>query len=158
MKEKRTQIMPRHTPAGKVVTDLILETFQLNGRLLAAGDRLTRDLRVSSARWQVMGAIADTPLPVAQIARRMGLTRQSVQRIADILAEEDLVAFTLNPNHQKAKLVTLTPHGKEVLQEVSRRQILWANELAKGLAATELQAAVHLIETVRKRLEKARSQ
>jgi DNA-binding MarR family transcriptional regulator len=158
MKERRESFTPSHTAAGKAVTDLILETFQLNGRLLAAGDRLTRDLRVSSARWQVMGAIADTSLSVAQIARHMGLTRQSVQRIADILAEEGLVEFTLNPNHQKAKLVILTPQGREVLQEISRRQIVWTNELAKGLATTELQAAVRLMETVRKRLEKARLQ
>jgi DNA-binding MarR family transcriptional regulator len=158
MRKTREHPTLSHTPAGKAVTDLILETFQLNGRLLAAGDQLTRDLGVSSARWQVMGAIADIPLPVAQIARKMGLTRQSVQRIADVLAQEDLVAFTLNPNHKKAKLVTLTPHGREVVHEVSRRQVVWANELAKGLSAAELQAAAHLMEAVRKRLEKARLQ
>jgi DNA-binding MarR family transcriptional regulator len=160
MREKRTQTTPRHTAAGKAVTDLILEAFRLNGRLLFSGDRLTRDLGLSSARWQVMGAVglADAPLPVAHIARNMGLTRQSVQRIADLLAAEGLIEFTPNPNHQRAKLVTLTPRGREVLQEVSRRQAAWANELAKGLSTSELQAAVHLMETVRKRLEKARSQ
>jgi len=158
MRKERNNTTPRHIPAGKAVTDLILETFRLNGRFLSAGDRLTRDLGLSSARWQVMGAIANTPLPVAQIARNMGLTRQGVQRIADVLAEEDLVEFTLNPNHQRAKLVTLTPHGREVLQEVSRRQMGWANELAKGLSVSELEAAVHLMETVRKHLEEAHSQ
>jgi DNA-binding MarR family transcriptional regulator len=155
MRGTRGNTTHRQTPAGKAVTDLILETFRLNGRLLSAGDQLTRDLRLSSARWQVMGALANTPLPVAQIARNMGLTRQSVQRIADILADEDLVAFTPNPNHQRAKLVTLTPSGTEVLQEVSRRQVVWVNELAKGLSTAELQTAVQIIETVRKRLEKA---
>jgi DNA-binding MarR family transcriptional regulator len=148
-----------HLPAaGKAVTELILETFRLNGRLLSAGDRLTQDLGLSSARWQVMGAIANTPLSVAQIARNMGLTRQGVQRIADKLAEENLVEFTLNPNHQRAKLVTLTPHGREVLQEVSRRQLVWANEIAKGVAVSELEVAIHLMEKVRKYVEEAHSQ
>jgi DNA-binding MarR family transcriptional regulator len=86
----------------------------------------------------------------------MGLTRQSVQRIADVLAEEGLVEFTPNPNHQRAKLVTLTSQGTEVLQEVTRRQVVWANELARGLAASELQAVVRLMATLRKRLETVR--
>ena len=70
-------------PASSALTDLILEVFQLNGRLLAAGDALVRDLGLTSARWQVLGAAAmsTVPLPVAYIARNMGQTRQSVQRI-----------------------------------------------------------------------------
>ena len=66
------------------LTDLIVETFRLNGRLLAAGDGLVADLGLTSARWQVLGAIAASPvpLPVASIARNMGLSRQGVQRLA----------------------------------------------------------------------------
>ena len=144
----------RHTPAGKGATDLILATFRLNGRLLAAGDQLARDLGLSSARWQVMGALADGPLPVAQIARNMGLTRQSVQRTVDVLAEEQLVTFTENPYHQRAKLVLLTERGTERLEEVTRRQATWVNQLAKELSPHELSAAVRLMDTVRQRLGK----
>jgi hypothetical protein len=39
------------------ITDLILETFRLNGELLTAGDRLVADLSLTSARWQVLGAV-----------------------------------------------------------------------------------------------------
>ncbi|MBI3797268.1 MAG: MarR family transcriptional regulator [Deltaproteobacteria bacterium] len=145
---------PRHTPAGKSVTDLILATFRLNGRLLAAGDQLTRDLGLSSARWQVMGALVDGPLPVAQIARNMGLTRQSVQRTVDVLAQEQLVTFAENPYHQRAKLVLLTERGAKLLEEMTRRQATWVNQLAKELSPHELSAAVRLMDTVRQRLEK----
>jgi len=65
------------TKAGNAFTELILETFRFNGRLLAAGDRLTKPFK-PSARWQVLGAIEQKPLPVAQIAHNMGLARQSV--------------------------------------------------------------------------------
>src|SRR5262245_46256623 len=101
-----------------------------------------------------MGALADGPLPVAQIARNMGLTRQSVQRIVDVLAQEQLVTFTENPYHQRAKLVCLTERGSELLEEVTRRQATWVNQLAKELSPHELQAAARLMETVRQRLEK----
>src|ERR1700691_4629773 len=119
-----------HTKAGKAFTELILEIFQFNGRLLAAGDRLPRPLKLPSARWQVLGAIEDRPLPVAQIARNMGLARQNVQRLADVLQEEGFVAYSPNPDHQRAKLVCLTDKGRQVVKQLARHQALWANQVA----------------------------
>src|SRR5271170_4594915 len=92
-----------HTKAGKAFTELILEIFRFNGRLLAAGDRLAKPLGLTSARWQVLGAIEEGPLPVAQIARNMGLARQNVQRLADVLQEEGFVQYNPNPDHQRAR-------------------------------------------------------
>ncbi len=145
--------MSTHRPEGAVLTALILETFRLNGRLLAAGDSLTSDLGLSSARWQVMGRIVEAPLPVAQIARNMGLTRQAVQRVANVLADEGLVEFAENPNHRRAKLVRLTTEGKAALEEISRRQVEWSNQLAAGLAAEVIEEALTVMRTLRQRLE-----
>lgn len=142
-----------HTAAGAAFTELILETFRLNGRLLAAGDRLTRDLGLTSARWQVLGAIAAGPLPAAQIARNMGLQRQSVQRLVDALAADGLVEFATNPNHRRAKLVRLSAEGHSALQAVSRRQVEWSNRTAEGLGAGDLEAAVGVLRRLRARLE-----
>ena len=149
--------MSTHTVEAARLTDLVLETFRLNGRLLAAGDGLTSDLGFSSARWQVMGAIADGALPVAQIARNMGLTRQAVQRLADVLADEGVVEFVENPNHRRAKLVCLTTKGTAALQEISRRQIEWSNRLAAGLSAGAIEEALAVLRTLRVRLEERRS-
>ncbi len=151
-------MQPHRTPAAEAVAELILATFRLNGRLLGAGDRLTHDLGLSSARWQVMYAVVDGPLPAAQIARTMGLTRQSVQRTVDRLAAEGLVTFAENPYHQRAKLVRLTDRGHELLQEVWRRQATWADQLAQGLAPGELRAAARLMETIRRRLAEPASE
>jgi len=87
----------QRTPSGEAFTRLILEAFRFNGCLLAAGDRLTQDLGLTSARWQVLGAIDEGPLPVAQISRNMGLSRQAVQRVANELAAGGFVAFADNP-------------------------------------------------------------
>jgi DNA-binding MarR family transcriptional regulator len=153
---KSTQPSTRpHTPAGKALTDLILEVFRLHGLLLAAGDRLTQPLGLSSARWQVLGAIqlVGEPLPVAHIARQMGLTRQSVQRTVDILAAEGLIAFADNPHHRRAKLVGFTPRGRRIMKEVNQIQTTWANALAQGLSTQALQDAMQLLEAMRVRLE-----
>jgi DNA-binding MarR family transcriptional regulator len=153
---KNTQSITRtHTPAGQALTDLILEVFRLHGRLLAAGDRLTHPLGLSSARWQVLGALqlAGEPLPVAHIARQMGLTRQSVQRTVDLLAQEGLIALTDNPHHRRAKLVAFTPRGRSLMEHVNQIQTIWANDLAQGLSVPALHDAVQLLAALRRRLE-----
>ena len=141
--------------AEAAVTDLILETFRLNGRLLAAGDALVGDLGLTSARWQVLGAIAlsPAPLPIAHLARNMGLTRQGVQRIANELAAANLVRFAPNPHHRRAKLVLLTDEGRAAYAAAAERQRPWARSLADGLSTNALQTATSLLRSIRRKLE-----
>ena len=137
------------------ITDLVLETFRLNGRLLASGDALVADLGLTSARWQVIGAIALSPVPlsVAQIARNMGLTRQAVQRLANEMAADGLVRFAPNPHHQRAKLVVLTAAGKTAFAAAMKGQVAWATDLGAGLDARKIAAAAAALRSVRQRLE-----
>ena len=148
-------MQPKRTKSGAALTRLILETFPFHGLLGAAGDELTRPWALSSARWKVLGAIEESgrPLHVAQIARNMGLTRQAVQRIVNDLVEQGLLAFNENPDHQRARLVTLTPRGAQVLGEITEEQIQWSNELAEGISPKDLESAVHVLGTLRQRLE-----
>ncbi|HTO64073.1 MAG TPA: MarR family winged helix-turn-helix transcriptional regulator, partial [Bradyrhizobium sp.] len=87
--------------------------FRLTSLLLTAGDRLVAGLGLTSARWQILGAIvaAERPQPVAWLARDMGANRQNVQRIINDLQKDGLVAFEVNPHHRRAQLVVLTDKG-----------------------------------------------
>ena len=147
-----------HTKAAKAFTALIIESFQWNGRLLAAGDRLTKPLGLTSARWQVLGAITTQNLPVAQIARNMGLARQNVQRLADALEKDGIIEYAINPDHKRAKLVCLTRRGRKIMNDLDTLQITWANGVTDKIPATEIQAACELIKKLRSRLEKSRLQ
>lgn len=137
------------------ITDLFLETFRLNGRLLVAGDALVADLRLTSARWQVLGAMAlsPVPLPVPHIARNMGLTRQAVQRLVNEMARDGLVRFGPNPHHQRAKLVLLTPRGRAAYDAAMKRQEPWASSLTGGLSTTQIEIATATLRTIRQRLD-----
>ena len=143
----------QHTPLGSKMTDLVLETFRLNGALLSSGDQLVRDLGLTSARWQILGAIAleGRPLTVAQIARRMGLTRQSVQRVAGDLEAAGLAVFQDNPDHKRAKLLALTENGEAAYSEAEARQISWVNALSKGLDPKVVSQALELLKTIHDR-------
>jgi len=136
-------------------TELVLEVFRLNGELIATGDDLVADLGLTSARWQVLGAIAlaATPLTIAQIARNMGLTRQSVQRIANDLAAEGFLRFAPNPHHQRAKLALLTDRGRKAYTGASARWAPKAAALSNGLKAKDIAAAVALLRHIRNRLD-----
>ncbi len=146
-----------HTDAGAAFTDLVLEVFRLNGLLLDEGDRLTADLGLTSSRWQVLGAIGDRPLPVPYIARDMGLTRQGVQKMVNILKSEGLVAFQDNPHHKASKLVALTAEGRKRLSAIGDIQTDWANGIAAEHAVDGLRHALRVICDLRSTIERKRS-
>jgi DNA-binding MarR family transcriptional regulator len=148
--------MQDRTPTAEALTELILEVFRVNGDLLAAGNLLTRPCGQTSARWQVLGALRNGPLPVAGIAREMGLARQSVQRTTDLLADDGVVEFLDNPAHRRAKLVRLTSEGRDVLAQISRRQVDWTNGLAEALPFGDkrVRSALEVIRHLRIELER----
>ena len=90
------------TPEGERATQIILSMFRANGLLLGAGDLLTADEGLTSARWQVLGAVtlSERPLTVPQIARRMGLTRQSVHATVKRLVGDGLLELAPNADHR----------------------------------------------------------
>jgi DNA-binding MarR family transcriptional regulator len=152
---KKRSVAARHrrSPAGEAFSRLVLEVFRMNGQLLAAGTELTRDLGLTTARWQVIGAIAVSALTVPQIARTMGLTRQSVQRIVDLLACEGIVELVPNPRHRRAMLVRLTAAGRTKLNQISERQHVWANRMAEDLSPERLVELTETLRALRERLE-----
>jgi DNA-binding MarR family transcriptional regulator len=145
------------TPAGEALTPLIPDLFRLNGLLLAAGDRLVAHLELTSARWQVLGAIhaADRPQPVAWLARDLGAHRQNVQRIVNDLQRAGLVAFEDNPHHRRAQLVVPTARGAEAFDEAMRLQAPWINRLTDGLALADIEAVRRIAAALTERLEGA---
>ncbi|WP_163996681.1 MarR family winged helix-turn-helix transcriptional regulator [Pyxidicoccus caerfyrddinensis] len=145
--------MTKLTAAGELLTELVLEVFRVNGLALEAGDALTESLGLSSARWQVLGVVDHEPAPVANVARVMGLARQSVQQTADALERDGFIEYRENPHHRRAKLIALTPRGREALRKVEARQATWANQLAAGMDAKALRSAAEGLRQVRQRLE-----
>jgi len=143
-----------HSEGGAAFTELVIELFRVNGAMIASGDAMTRDLGMTSARWQVLGAVGKEPKTVAAAARQMGLTRQNVQRIADWLVESGIADFVDNPNHRRAKLVTLTKQGMALRQQLGRRQVIWANAVAEHFTTSELAATTEILRRLKKTLER----
>lgn len=142
-------------PQGEALTDLILSLFRVNNLTLTWGDRLVAPFGLTSARWQILGAIvlSERPQPVAWIARDLGANRQNVQRIVNDLHQEGIVVFEPNPHHRRAHLVVLTGKGRRAYEAAINAYNPKANKLAKGLSAEDIRTAHRVVATLRERLE-----
>lgn len=138
--------LPRRTAAGDAFSTLAILILRLAGHLTAAGDELARPAGQTSARWQVLAAAEHAPATVAQIARSLGLARQSVQRIADVLMDEGLAVYEENPAHQRAKLLRLLPRGRAALRAIQAAQHPWADGLGARIGETDLRRATAVLE------------
>ena len=147
----------KRTPEGDALTELVVDLFRLDSLLLTAGDRLVAALGLTSARWQVLGAImsAERPQPVAWLARDLGGNRQNVQRIINDLHREDLVSFEINPHHRRAQLVVLTENGRRAFETAMELQAPWINDLSEGLAIKEIRTVQRVITALRDKLERS---
>lgn len=97
---------------------LMAEVYELAGLSRATSDQLAAASGSTAARWHVLSAISDGPATVPTIARRLGQSRQNVQRVAGDLLDAGAVTFEPNPAHERSPLVTLTAAGERVLEEL----------------------------------------
>ncbi len=123
------------------LNELVLNIFWLNGFFSDAADRLTAGSGLTTARWQVLGAVLHEPLTVAGIARNMGLTRQSVQRTADLLVEQGLCEYSPNPAHRRAKLLSPTDRGLDSLRQLTPRVTAWSKRVWESVGDDVIDAA-----------------
>jgi len=119
-----------------------LAVFKLNGQFLALAEEPAAPAGLTAAWWQVLGAVLPAPLPVAGVAREMGITRQSMQRIADILVERGLAEYRDNPAHRRAKLLAVTEHGRAAVSRIGPAHAVAAMALATKLGRSALAEAL----------------
>jgi len=133
---------------------LMGECFRINRRLVTAVGQLTHGTEVTGAQWGVLGAFgeSDELLSVAQAARGLGLARQGVQRVADLLEGKGLIEYLENPHHRRAKLAKVTGHGRNLLRLLQQRQSRWARHAAGDLDIEQVKAATELVRFVGQRL------
>jgi DNA-binding MarR family transcriptional regulator len=122
---------------------LVADVYELAGESRRTSEELAREVGQTAARWHVLSVVSDGPRTVASAARRLGLARQSVQRVVDDLAAAGHVAPRDNPDHARAPLVAITPDGAAALAELVRRSDADRAAVLRrtGVTAGELDAA-----------------
>jgi DNA-binding MarR family transcriptional regulator len=135
---------------GLLFTEIVLEVFKLGGFLTNEGDRMGLEYGVTSARWKILGALylAGVPQTVPQIARRMGLTRQAVQRLVDAMNKDGLLLFQQNPDHKRAKLINISNLGKEIFIKLDEKQAKQASAHSSKLSQDELETTLSVLKRI----------
>jgi len=101
------------------VQRLAADLFETASAMRRDGEAIARTAGQSQARWQVMWVASTGALTVPAIARRLGITRQGVQRVADDLVRAGLASYAPNPDHVKSPLLLLTDRGQDVLTRIN---------------------------------------
>jgi DNA-binding MarR family transcriptional regulator len=100
---------------------LVADIYEAAGVLRRSGESIAGAEGQSQARWQLLSVISAGPITVAQAARRLGVTRQGVQRVANDLIGEQLAVTGPNPNHRNSPLLELTSAGEATLSRINER-------------------------------------
>ena len=140
--------------SADAIVELISQSFRLNSRLQSTADRMAREIGLTGTRWQVLNAVAQArrPATISDIARWMGLARQSVQQVANALAKDGLITYQPNPKHQRAALVIVTKKAAKLLEQLDERRFAWARMVATTLPVADIEVASEILRAVREKL------
>lgn len=126
--------------------------FTANGLLLSAGESIAGPLNISVAKWHVLGRANYKNRTVAQIARYIGVSRQSVQRIANDLERDGLITFTQKKSDARTRTLHLTAKGRDILGHLYNNDKRWSEGFIKNIDPTFLTNLAHQLDDFSKRL------
>lgn len=134
---------------AETFTRVIDAVFACNGGFLAAGDALTGPVGLTAAQWQVLGFLENGPATAAEVARRRGLRRQSVQETVNRLLRNGMLDRLANPADARAPLLSLTRRAKDALRALGEAQAEWAEDMAAEVSQEELETTLRTLRRLR---------
>ncbi len=130
---------------AELIPLLVADVFQLAGAFRRLGEEIAGTVGQTQARWQVLSVCSAGSHTVAQIARRLGYARQSVQRTADQLVEDGLARYVTNPDHKTSPLLELTEDGIKAFGQITKGARKWHAALARQIDGHKLETALETI-------------
>lgn len=126
------------TEEQQLLSGIAKTVFRLNGQLLSIAEDLARPAGLTAAWWQVLATVLREPVSVADISRSIGNSRQSVQRVADLLVDQGLAEYRPNPAHRRAKLLAPTDEGRSAVKAIAPAHADLAGRLRSEFGEEEM--------------------
>ena len=92
------------------------------------------------------------PQTVPQLARARPVARQHIQKLADEMAGDGLVAFVDNPAHKRSKLLRMTAKGQARYRQISDELLGLCSDFATGQDIADLETSLNTINDLKDRL------
>jgi DNA-binding MarR family transcriptional regulator len=112
-------------------------------------ESMARAAGQTRSRCQVLATLLPRDHTVPQVARRLGVTRQSVQRLSDRLAEDGLVRFVPNPDHKRSPRLTLTEQGRDLANRLKRAENDWKETIVDHIETEDLETTLYTLRALR---------
>ncbi|QPJ61492.1 MAG: MarR family transcriptional regulator [Candidatus Nitronauta litoralis] len=145
--------MPKRTPKAEALRHLILNLLELTSAMESKGQEIVKPHKQTLSNWKVLTAAGCDNFTVSQIARRMGLSRQAVQKIANSLVEQGLARYVENPDHKTSPIVALTKQGHALDEAIVQDHIVWSNAFSKNFTLENLTTTAATLKELSEHLE-----
>jgi DNA-binding MarR family transcriptional regulator len=132
---------------------LVAEIYECAGLFRKQGERVAVRSGQTQARWQVLSVVSSGGFTVPQIARRLGVTRQSVQRVVNELHKDDLLSFVANPDHQTSRMVVISSKGKDILTEITNNAEAYHQNLQAAVGSTNVKRMSEDVQKINEQLK-----
>lgn len=119
----------------------IADVLELADLFRSAAQDIAAQAGQTQSTWYALSVFSDGPRTVSQAARRLGTTRQALQRTTNALLSTGLLSAAPNPDHRTAPLISLTPDGQALLARISQAAMTWRRQWLADVDAPTLQRA-----------------
>ena len=135
---------------NEIFTQITLEIFKVVGQLNVEGDSMAAEYGLTAARWKIIGTIglSEKKITISEVARQIGQSRQSVQRLINVMTRDGLIVQVHNPKHKRSKLVLLTERAKSIHHCLYAKQIDWAKEHSSKLNKSHLKTTLRILKEI----------
>lgn len=135
---------------SRLISETVVALFQANGKMLEWGDAFTAPFGMTSARWQIIGAIAwaGQKQTAPQIAEQMGVSRQGAQKQLNLLVDDGLIEKLSNPSHQRSPHYHLTKKGSSLFDRVNLAWLAHANKTGEAFSAKDLETTLRTLNLI----------
>jgi DNA-binding MarR family transcriptional regulator len=127
---------------------LVADVFEAAGAIRQTGDAIAGTVGQSQARWQVLSVLSEGDWTLATAAGRLGITRQSVRRVVELLVDDGLADYEPNPRHRGSPFVRLTREGRATLAAITRASRGWRTAAAAAISPGALETTRTTLRTL----------
>ena len=111
--------------------------IRINGAFLEVAEKICSDDELITVPiWRVIAVIRINPMTVPEVAKYLGIKRQSVQSTVNQMKRRGLINLRKNPNHKTSPLVILTKKGNEKVDDIFKYQKKLTEVFVKGTDIT----------------------
>ncbi len=133
--------------------DLIAGIIQLGNLLNRRLAPLFEKANVTPQQWAVLLTIAEEPVSLAGVARKLAVSKQNMTGMIARLEQLGLVERSENPQDLRSARVQLTRRGRTVIEKFTPLYEEWQKTLGRDLPDRDLQTLTRAVNRLIAQLE-----